>query len=172
MDEILGQSGNTYPRVSESMIQTIARVPDGHSLLVGGFYGQVKSKDDNKVPILGDIPIINFFFKSKEASKESSSLVFVVTPTSYNPAGGVGTCNTNLRVRDNLSLDSDHDWIDLAHPGRAHVPNMARTVDTMRPGTPVPRASVESYQPVLEHCDPAPAKSPRRNYGPRKSYGK
>ena len=79
-------SGNVYPRVSEATIQSIARIPDGHSLIIGGFYGEVDSKGGNKIPILGDIPILNFFFKSKQTSKEKSSLVFVVTPTSYNPS--------------------------------------------------------------------------------------
>ena len=81
-----GQPGNSYPRVSEATIQSIARIPNGHSLVIGGFYGEVESKGDNKVPILGDIPLLNFFFKSKKTSKEKSSLVFVVTPTSYNPS--------------------------------------------------------------------------------------
>jgi len=81
-----GNPGNVYPRVSEATIQSIARIPDGHSLIIGGFYGEVDSKNDNKIPILGDIPILNFFFKSKQTSKEKSSLVFVVTPTSYNPS--------------------------------------------------------------------------------------
>mgnify|MGYP007097289110 CR=1 FL=1 len=31
----------------------ITRVPDGHSLVVGGFYGEVKRNDKNKVPVLG-----------------------------------------------------------------------------------------------------------------------
>ena len=79
-------SGNVYPRVSEATIQSIARIPDGHSLIIGGFYGEVDSKGGNKIPILGDIPILNFFFKSKQTKKEKSSLVFVVTPTSYNPS--------------------------------------------------------------------------------------
>ena len=79
-------SGNVYPRVSEATIQSIARIPDGHSLVIGGFYGELESNGDNKVPILGDIPIINFFFKSKKSQNEKSSLVFVVTPTSYNPS--------------------------------------------------------------------------------------
>ena len=81
-----GSKGNSYPRVSEATIQSIARIPNGHSLIIGGFYGEVESKNDNKVPILGEIPILNFFFKSKQTSKEKSSLVFVVTPTSYNPS--------------------------------------------------------------------------------------
>ena len=60
-ENIRGASGNFYPRVSEATIQSIARIPDGHSLIVGGFYGEVESKNDNKVPLLGDIPILNFF---------------------------------------------------------------------------------------------------------------
>ena len=171
VDFIEGQSGNTYPRVSESMIQTIARVPDGHSLLVGGFYGQVKQNGDNKVPLLGDVPIINFFFKSKDTSKESTSLVFVVTPTSYNPMSPGETCNTNRRLRAETSLDADHDWIDPSNPGRAHVPNFDRTLRAMNPTRPTPREPVESYQPAFEHCDGG-AKRPARHSSARRGFGK
>jgi len=98
-------SGNVYPRVSEATIQSIARIPDGHSLVIGGFYGEVESKGDNKVPILGDIPLINFFFKSKNTKKEKSSLVFVVTPTSYNPSCITSHKKTNDRVSNASSVE-------------------------------------------------------------------
>jgi type II secretory pathway component GspD/PulD (secretin) len=96
--------GNFYPRVSEATIQSIARIPDGHSLVIGGFYGEVESKGGNKVPILGDIPLINFFFKSKKTQKEKSSLVFVVTPTSYNPSSIESHKKSNERVNSASSL--------------------------------------------------------------------
>ena len=95
-------SGNVYPRVSEATIESIARIPNGHSLIIGGFYAEVDSKDNTKVPILGDIPVINFFFKSKQTKQEKSSLVFVVTPTSYNPA-----CKkSNDKMRERLQQDA------------------------------------------------------------------
>ena len=47
-ENIVTESGNVYPRVSEATIQSIARIPDGHSLIIGGFYGEVESKGDNK----------------------------------------------------------------------------------------------------------------------------
>ncbi len=103
-ENIETSSGNVYPRVSEATIQSIARIPDGHSLVIGGFYGEVDSKDDNKVPILGDIPLINFFFKSKKSQKEKSSLVFVVTPTSYNPSCVKSHKKTNDRVNSNHNI--------------------------------------------------------------------
>ena len=103
-DEIETKSGNKYPRVSEATIQSIARIPDGHSLIIGGFYGEVDSKNDNKIPILGDIPILNFFFKSKQTSKEKSSLVFVVTPTSYNPSCIKSNNKASERLRQSTAV--------------------------------------------------------------------
>jgi type II secretory pathway component GspD/PulD (secretin) len=127
------QTGNVYPRVTESMVESLARVPDGHSLVVGGFYGEVKKSDKNKVPLLGDIPIVNFFFKSKEATKENTSLVFIVTPKSYNPSSRGAVSGANAGIRRASSLDCDHDWVEEDNPGPAHEPNVKRTVRGMAP---------------------------------------
>lgn len=150
---IEGQSGNLYPRVSEAMIETISRIPNGYSLIVGGFYGQVKNRNDNKVPLLGDIPLINFFFKSKEAEKETASLVFVVTPTSYNPVSAAENCATADRLRQRLSLEEGHDWIDDARPGPAHLPDLERGLQGLRPIQPQEQVSLEELQPTLDNCD-------------------
>ena len=135
VEEIISAStGNRYPRVTESMIESISRVPDGHSLVVGGFYGEVDSKDDTKVPILGDIPLLNFFFKSNETSKEQSSLVFIVTPTSYDPTSSSSTGLQSNRIHTNLSLTQDYNWVDPAtNPGPAHEPNLRRTLRGIKP---------------------------------------
>jgi type II secretory pathway component GspD/PulD (secretin) len=133
VEEIIGQSGNKYPRVSEAMIESITRIPDGHSLIIGGFYGQVKTRENTKVPILGDIPGINFFFKSKEAAKETTSLVFVVTPTSYDPGSIVQNSANNRAIRDDLSIKPGHDWIEESLPGPAHLPDLDRALKDLRP---------------------------------------
>ncbi|NJR43655.1 MAG: type II and III secretion system protein, partial [Akkermansiaceae bacterium] len=127
------RTGNFYPRVTESMVESIARVPDGNSLVVGGFYGEVKSNDKGKVPLLGDIPVINFFFKSKESIKENTSLVFIVTPKSYNPASRGAVNSANRNVRNKIALDCEHDWVDEDNPGPAHEPNVKRTIRGMGP---------------------------------------
>ena len=131
--EIKSITGNTYPRVTESMVESLARVPDGHSLVVGGFYGEIGKDDRNKVPMLGDVPILNFFFKSKETVKEQASLVFIVTPKSYNPSSARETRMAHDRLRNGATLDCDHDWVDPHNPGPAHEPNMARTLRGMVP---------------------------------------
>ena len=130
---VIGQTENEYPQVTESMIETLARIPDGHSLVVGGFYGEVESDNKNKVPIFGDVPILNFFFKSKETSKEKTSLVFVVTPTSYDPTNGLANSRAGKRIRANSEFSTDYNWVDPHNPGPAHEPNLQRALRGLQP---------------------------------------
>ena len=128
-----GVDGNSYPRVTESMVETLARIPDGDSLIVGGFYGEIKNNDKNKVPLFGDIPILNFFFKSKETSKEQTSLVFIVTPTSYNPDIAGESDRVTKKIKSKTELSHDHNSVDPNNPGPAHEPNLKRTLRLMKP---------------------------------------
>ncbi|MBN8460504.1 MAG: hypothetical protein J0M04_21960 [Verrucomicrobia bacterium] len=148
---INGQPGNRYPRVTESMIETFARVPNGHSLVVGGFYGETKKDSGNKVPLLGDVPVINFFFKSKEASKERTSLVFIVTPKSYDPTSGHASQQASENVRFGSQLGNDYDWVDDTNPGPAHEPNLRRTMRGMVPKQaplyPMPESQTQPTPP-------------------------
>ncbi|MCU0796868.1 MAG: hypothetical protein MUF31_13145 [Akkermansiaceae bacterium] len=126
-------TGNVYPRVTESMISSITRVPNGYSLVVGGFYGEVESNDKTKVPLLGDLPLLNFFFKSRETSKEQASLVFIVTPTSYDPTSRTSTGYHSNRIQGNVNLTRDATWVDTTNPGTAHEPNLRRGIRGLRP---------------------------------------
>ena len=163
VEEIVGQSGNKYPRVAESMIESITRIPDGHSLVVGGFYGQVKTKERNKVPLLGDIPGINFFFKSKDAAKETSSLVFVVTPSSYNPTSVTENCTTSKVVRDSVSLKPGHDWIEPSLPGPAHEANLSRALQDLRPSQRDQEPTAHELKASLKGCCEGRSKSGLRH---------
>lgn len=146
--EVVGQSKNVFPRVTESMVEALARVPDGYSLVVGGFYGESVQKNKNKVPLLGDVPVLNFFFKSRETAKEQTSLVFVVTPTSYNPASAAANNATNCRINEKLALPADYDSVDESNPGAAHEPNMRRTIRGMRQAPAAPY-----YPPSAIDCE-------------------
>ncbi len=132
VENITSQSGNVYPRVSEATIESIARIPNGNSLIVGGFYGEGKGNKKSKVPLLGDIPVLNFFFKSKQTSKEQSSLVFVVTPTAYDPTCVSSNRKTSTRLRRSTAIKPDHSNVDPRNPGAAHKSDLRRTIRGMR----------------------------------------
>lgn len=133
VEEIKTLTGNSYPRVSESMLESLARIPDGHSLVVGGFYGETVSDKKNKIPLLGDVPMLSFFFKNRESIKENTSLVFVVTPTSYDPRLKAANRSASERLRSATILPEDASWVDPNNPGPAHESNMRRTLRGMRP---------------------------------------
>ncbi|MES2440096.1 MAG: secretin N-terminal domain-containing protein [Verrucomicrobiota bacterium] len=157
VEQIVSITGNKYPRVTESMVESLARVPDGYSLVVGGFYGEAQGGAKTKVPILGDVPMLNFFFKSKEATKEKTSLVFIVTPKSYDPSSGLANNSASRRVRSTTVLDCDHDWIDEDNPGPAHEPNMKRTIRGLQPDQAPYYPRTEELAPL----EPAPAPATR-----------
>ncbi|MDX1679222.1 MAG: secretin N-terminal domain-containing protein [Akkermansiaceae bacterium] len=142
-------SANEYPNVTESMIETLARIPDGHSLVVGGFYGEVESDKSNKIPLLGDLPVINFFFKSEETIKEKTSLVFIVTPTSYDPTNGLANDRVGKTIRSSADFGKDYNWVDPHNPGPAHEPNLQRTLRGLQPleAPYYPRAKVVAPPP-------------------------
>jgi len=133
VEQIVSITGNKYPRVTESMVESLARVPNGFSLVVGGFYGESQTSGKTKIPILGDVPVLNFFFKSKDATKERTSLVFIVTPKSYDPSNNNASRNATSQLRTATTLNCDHNWIDEDNPGPAHEPNMRRTIRGLQP---------------------------------------
>ncbi len=144
VDNIKGVTGNIYPRVTESMIETLARVPNGYSLVVGGFYGETKTNNKTKIPVLGDIPVISFFFKSKEAIKEKTSLVFIVTPKSYDPTNRSANAGASKFVRGNNSIGHDYNWADDTPPRPNTEPNLRRAIrDLKTQAAPYYQASSE-----------------------------
>lgn len=129
VEYVQSPSGNLYPRVNESTVTTTARVPNGHSLLIGGFYEEVQTDDTNKVPILGDLPAVNLLFKSTDKIKEHTSLVFIVTPKLYRPNDTFENDLMSHEIHDAHVLPTNHDYPDRDHPGTNYRSNMRDTLN-------------------------------------------
>lgn len=129
VEYIQGPSGNLYPRVNESTVTTTARVPNGHSLLIGGFYEEVTADKTNKVPVLGDIPAVNLLFKSSDTSKEHTSLVFIVTPKLYRPNSVLENDVTAHEIHESHVLPSNHDYPNPRKPGLTYNSDLRNTMD-------------------------------------------
>ncbi len=124
---ITGQTGNIYPRVSESTAEAISRIPSGQSLILGGFYDYNSSKDKNGVPILDKIPLVKKLFSSKDQSLEKVSLVFIITPKVYdaNSPHGIRAINQDVRTDANFPaarLDAMSERYLPPYPSGAPVP--------------------------------------------------
>jgi len=74
------QKPNLPPDTTEKKLNTMIRVKDGDTIVLGGLITDEKTFTMNGVPILKEIPIVKYLFsyKGKKTSKEE--LVFVITP--------------------------------------------------------------------------------------------
>ncbi len=61
-------------------IKTSVIVRDKDTVVIGGLYRDNMSTTYNKVPILGDIPILGWFFKGKTTSSTKTNLLVFITP--------------------------------------------------------------------------------------------
>ncbi len=85
-------SGFTVPALSTRKAETEFELQDGQSFVIAGLIDNRVTDVWNKVPGLGDIPILGAFFKSKSISKSNSELMVLctvhrVSPSSVAPAG-------------------------------------------------------------------------------------
>jgi len=85
-------SGFTVPALSTRKAETEFEVQDGQSFVIAGLIDNRVTDIYNKIPGLGDIPILGNFFRSKSLQKSNSELMVLCTvrrisPTTEAPAG-------------------------------------------------------------------------------------
>lgn len=105
---IAGRGNNMFPRVSESTVEAISRIPAGQSLFLGGFYDYSNTEGNNKVPVLSTIPLVGKLFGSNNKTLEQVSLVFIITPRVYDASrADEGTAEVNWHVRELSGMQPD-----------------------------------------------------------------
>lgn len=85
-------SGFTVPALSTRSAETEFELQDGQSFVIAGLMDNRVTNIENKVPGLGDIPILGNLFKSKNLQKSNSELMVLCTvhrisPNLQPPAG-------------------------------------------------------------------------------------
>lgn len=77
-------------RRDTKVIKTIANVANGEILAIGGLL-KTRSEDATaKVPMLGDIPILGWFFKDKQDTRDKDNLLVFISPQIVEPQYGGG----------------------------------------------------------------------------------
>ncbi|MDI6728297.1 MAG: hypothetical protein QMD44_05130, partial [Thermodesulfovibrionales bacterium] len=74
------QTQISLPTVDLRELSTTVKVKDGQMIIIGGLISKKENLQDNKVPGLGDIPLLGEAFKSRDKSESRSELVVVLQP--------------------------------------------------------------------------------------------
>jgi general secretion pathway protein D len=102
----LGQ-GRQKPNFTERRAQTTVALRDGQTVILSGGVREDTQKVEDKVPVLGDIPLLGGAFRSKTTQTIQRRLVVFVTPrivekkpsptnTERRPAGVSSPANTSV----------------------------------------------------------------------------
>ena len=75
-----GQGSIALPRINSSTIATKMLLKSGQTAVIGGLTTDANSKTTTSVPLLGDIPILGWAFKSQSQSRQRTSLIVFITP--------------------------------------------------------------------------------------------
>jgi type IV pilus assembly protein PilQ len=75
-----GANSDGYPNVSSRTLSTTVRLNDGETITLGGLIKNTESEAHNKIPILGDIPLLGALFRTNTKSIQKTNLIVYVTP--------------------------------------------------------------------------------------------
>ena len=73
------------PSFTEKSIKTNVIVGNESTIVLGGLISSSSSQDIDKIPLLGDIPVLGALFTSKAFKEGKSELVFFITPEIVDP---------------------------------------------------------------------------------------
>ncbi|MCR5758493.1 MAG: pilus assembly protein N-terminal domain-containing protein [Selenomonas sp.] len=106
-------NGYNMPGLSTRSAQTEVTIPSGMTMAIGGLLNSEDSRVVQKVPILGNIPLLGELFKYHNDSRQKSEIIILLTPRVVNEQTPVPmsdkmaeTFNDSRReVRDMQSVD-------------------------------------------------------------------
>ncbi len=78
------RGANGQPAITKREAETEVLVKDGDTTVIGGIYTRRTSESVAQIPLLGDIPVLGWFFKSRAASDERTELLIFISPTIVN----------------------------------------------------------------------------------------
>nr|WP_156136311.1 type II secretion system secretin GspD [Photobacterium gaetbulicola] len=81
VSNVLGADGAVDVRFSKRQLTTNVLVQDGQMLALGGLIQEQTNESEQKIPILGDIPVLGHLFKSTNTTTAKTNLMVFIKPT-------------------------------------------------------------------------------------------
>ncbi len=69
-----------FPVISTRNASATVRVRDGEAIVIGGLISDSRRENLTRVPLLGYLPLVGLLFQNRNAEKERTEIVFLITP--------------------------------------------------------------------------------------------
>lgn len=146
---IPGGAGGTVvsPIIDTRSLDSNVLIKSGDTLAIGGLLQDEITKARTKVPVLGDIPVLGYFFQEKLNARVKRNLLVFVTPTIIDQHYGTGLEDQVSGLHHTGEEYADpNGWRNNAKGAVRLVPTSNRHVaaDYPKPGTPPAPARTDS----------------------------
>jgi type IV pilus secretin PilQ/predicted competence protein len=135
------------PIIDTRSLDSNVLIKSGDTLAIGGLLQDEVTKARSKVPILGDIPVLGYFFQERLNARVKRNLLVFVTPTIIDQHYGTGLEDQVSGLRHTGEEYADpNGWRNNAKGAVRLKPTSHRHVaaDYPKPGTPPAPARTES----------------------------
>ncbi|MCR4337899.1 MAG: secretin and TonB N-terminal domain-containing protein [Candidatus Omnitrophica bacterium] len=78
--KVITSNNNTIPVIETSEAETKVMVKDGVTIVIGGLIKEERIESKNKVPVLGDIPLLGHAFRNSDELVRKTEIVIFLTP--------------------------------------------------------------------------------------------
>ena len=143
------------PTIQRRQTNTSVVIKNGQTIVISGIRKETENKVKTKVPVLGDVPVLDWVFSSTEKVSAATELVLFVTPIVVeNPDGN----DTNFNVDEIKRLRA------LEKPLDSKTEEMLKLLDDKK-GTTQPAKANPTDEPLETIVTPPVASSPAVSSG-------
>ncbi|HMO50008.1 MAG TPA: type II secretion system secretin GspD [Kiritimatiellia bacterium] len=102
-----GPAGTQFaPTIAKREVVTTITIPDRSTVVISGLIREDRIKEVSKVPLLGDIPLLGWLFRSTKDRIQRTNLLIFVTPHIIKDLQDAGAVKDALESRAALSVTS------------------------------------------------------------------
>lgn len=76
----VGDGNTTVVTIGTRNLDTVLSLKDGETSIIGGLMQDIKSKSNQRISLLGDIPVLGSLFSSHDTSNDKTELILAITP--------------------------------------------------------------------------------------------
>ena len=107
----ISTTGMAIPPLTMRKADSTIVLASGQTMAIGGLISSEMSKDVQKIPLLGDLPIIGNLFKSTSFNRNETELLIFITPTIVDPYEYVPNSTTDMKkeIKKDPWGDANHD---------------------------------------------------------------
>jgi pilus assembly protein CpaC len=132
--------GATVPALTVRRVNTEVELADGQSFAIGGLLDNRETDAFEKIPFLGDIPILGKLFQSIQRTKNNTELIVIVTPEIVSP------------IPAGATLPELH-WLQPFLPPNSTIPMHTPDAKTAESTLPPPPATIP-VEKLIESMKP------------------